>query len=116
MDVATCRNARARCVDVAPGPPNLRLSRAQDVAALVVEPRSRVVHGFLRGVLHVRRGALDAVERRTDPWRHHLSAGIRRCDSERVHLSGAVTPRVEHTTYARAVQPDGADARTVVRG
>jgi hypothetical protein len=29
------------------------------------------------------------VERRTGPWRCHLSAGIRRCDRERLHLSRA---------------------------
>ena len=53
-DVACRRGARAGGVHAAPRPADLRLSRAQDVAALVAEPGSAAVHGLLGGRLSLR--------------------------------------------------------------
>src|SRR5215813_2554779 len=115
LDVAARRDARARRIDPAPRPADLRVPRAQDVASLLAEPGSGVVCWILRGCMSVRASALDAVDRRTGAGRAHASSWLRWRDGERVHLSRPLASRVEHAAHARAIQPDSLDDGPVVR-
>ena len=114
-DVAARGGSRAERRDPSPRTPGVRLSRAEDVAAVLAESRGAAVHGVLGRRRTVRCAALDGASRQPDCRRTDVAARDRRRHRQRVHLSRAIPPSLEHAPDAGAVQPDGRRARAAPR-
>ena len=109
---------RAHAFDAASGAARVCVSRAQDVAALLAEPRGSLVHAVLRGARRccryyccpaIRTSCHALASLRVRSRRCHLRRPRYAC--QRGHLPGPGTSGMEHAAHAHGLHPDRGTAR-----